>query len=400
MKKAIVILLILVLILFLIALFRFGDLPGAANTAPTEGPTQPTVKPTESTEPPTEEPTEPTPELLFEEESVFLNGTLLTVAIVEENVFVRAADFASAMRLGFSANADSARFYGAIPASFTADERKITLNAEAHTLDFAPFLHDGQLYLPLMELAQALDFSTFYDEEFGKLYITPGAKEFSVPEDVNVPVLMYHAVSDNMWGIAELFVSPADMEAQLAYLVENGYDPIWFEDLAHVEDYDKPVILTFDDGYDDNYTELFPLLQKYNVKATVFIITSAIGTSNKMTEAQIRELSDSGLVSIQSHTVTHEYLDSMGEERLIREMADSKLALTRLTGKEPSVLCYPTGKYSNLSLEIAAEYYNFGLKMVGGLYNTSDDPFLVNRYYISRYTGIGTFASYVSAAGT
>ena len=71
---------------------------------------------------------------------------------------------------------------------------------------------------------------------------------------------MYHAVSDNMWGIDELFVSPASMEEQLRYLVDNGYEPIWFSDLAELEQYEKPVILTFDDGYDDNYTELLPLL--------------------------------------------------------------------------------------------------------------------------------------------
>ena len=71
------------------------------------------------------------------------------------------------------------------------------------------------------------------------------------------------------------------------------------------EDYEKPVILTFDDGYDDNYTELFPLLQKYNAKATIFVIPKAIGTPHKMTAEQIYELSRSGLVSIQSHTYSH-----------------------------------------------------------------------------------------------
>ena len=211
---------------------------------------------------------------------------------------------------------------------------------------------------------------------------------------------MYHAVSDDMWGINELFVSPSSMEEQLAYLTENGYDAIWFEDLAHVENYDKPVILTFDDGYDDNYTELFPLLQKYNVKATVFVIGNAPGTSHKATEEQIREMSDSGLVSIQSHSYTHADLDTLGYDDTVYELEQSKLAITRITGKEPYVLCYPTGKYNDYTLEVAPQYYMFGIKMVGGLYNTSQDPFLVNRYYVSRYTDIYTFASFLSYAGT
>lgn len=259
---------------------------------------------------------------------------------------------------------------------------------------------EGEEYVPLMETVEQQGYPMWEDEESGILYITPSAKPFAIPEDVNVPVLMYHAVSDNMWGINELFVSPSEMEKQLAYLVENGYDPIWFQDLSHVEDYDKPVILTFDDGYDDNYTELFPLLQKYEVKATVFVIGNAMGTSHKMTEEQVKELSDSGLVSIQSHGYTHHDLNVMGEEELEHELGDTWRILTRVTGKIPSVLCYPTGRYSSLTIEVGQRYYNFGLKMNGGLYNTSvDDPFEISRYYVSRYTDIYSFASYIENAG-
>ena len=254
--------------------------------------------------------------------------------------------------------------------------------------------------LPLLETAEALGYPMWTDDESGVTYITPAARAFELPENVNVPVLMYHAVSDNMWGINELFVSPSSLDEQLAYLVENGYDAIWFEDLAHIEDYDKPVILTFDDGYDDNYTELLPLLQKHNVKATVFVIGNAAGMTHKMTAEQIREMADSGLVSIQSHGYTHDDMDVMGEDTLEFELGESKRVITRLTGRIPYVLCYPTGKYSDLTLEVAERHYLFGIKMVGGQYNTSDDPFLVSRFYISRYTDIYTFASYISAAGT
>ena len=85
----------------------------------------------------------------------------------------------------------------------------------------------------------------------------------------------------------------------------------------------------------------------------------------------------------------------MDEETLIRELGESQRILTRVTGRQPSVLCYPTGRYSDLTLEVA-ERYNFGLKMVGGQYNTADDPFLVSRYYVSRYTGLDSFAAMVA----
>ena len=255
-------------------------------------------------------------------------------------------------------------------------------------------------YIPLLETVEALGYPLWEDDTDGTIYITPSAKAFAIPEDVNVPVLMYHAVSDNMWGIQELFVSPKEMEKQLAYLVDNGYDPIWFQDLAHVEDYDKPVILTFDDGYDDNYTELFPLLQKYQVKATVFVIGNAMGKSHKMTEEQVKELSDSGLVSIQSHGYTHHDMDKMDEDTLEYELGESWRVLTRVTGKIPTVLCYPTGYHNSTTVKVAERWYQFGLKMQGGLYNTSrDNPYKVSRYYVSRYTDIYTFASYIKQAG-
>ena len=339
---------------------KTGTLPVQTTTLPptTEPVTEPTTQ-APTTEPPTTEPpttTEPAPVIEDSGKTVIYEGVALSTYYID------------------------------------GDETLMALSADLGV--------DGEEYVPLLATAETLGYPMWEDTDSGILYITPSAKAFEIPEDVNVPVLMYHAVSDNMWGINELFVSPSDMEEQLSYLVDNGYDPIWFQDLAHVEEYDKPVILTFDDGYDDNYTELFPLLQKYGVKATVFVIGNAMGKSHKMTEEQVKELSDSGLVTIQSHGYTHHDMDVMGAEELEYELGESWRVLTRVTGKIPSVLCYPTGKYNSTTLEIAETYYNFALKMNGGLYNTSvDDPYLVSRYYVSRYTDIYTFASYIGNAG-
>lgn len=340
-------------------------------------------------------------ELLYIESSardvaVWLEGQRVSCAMVRGLTVVPAEDFAAACGLTLVSDA---------PAVLTGSNEvrlegaTLTVNGAARSAPEAVWL-DGELYLPLFALAEALDYPTWIDPKSTTPYITPTARAFVLPEDVNVPVLMYHAVSDDCWGIDELFVSPEKMEQQLAYLVENGYDPIWFSDLAHLEDYDKPVILTFDDGYDDNYTELLPLLKKYNVKATVFVIAGSVGWEHKMNAEQIREMADSGLVSIQSHGWSHEDMDDMDAATLHFELSESKRRLTLLTGRIPSVLCYPTGYYSNLTLRIAEEYYLFGLKMRGGLYNTSDDPYRVSRYYVSRYTSLATFASYVRSAGT
>ena len=124
------------------------------------------------------------------------------------------------------------------------------------------------------------------------MYLSTKIDTAAIPSGRQFPVVMYHAVSDQTWGLEGLFLSQSHMEAQLKYLTENGYDPIFFSYLPHIDQYRKPVILTFDDGYNNNYTDLYPLLQKYNVKATIFVIPSSVGGQYSMTAAQIKEMAD------------------------------------------------------------------------------------------------------------
>ncbi len=258
----------------------------------------------------------------------------------------------------------------------------------------APALTDGDAwYAPAADLLPLLGLTALEDPELDQIYYTHIVKNDAVEEGYEIPVLMYHAVGDEIWGVPELFVSPSRLEAQLQALQEKGYTAITFEDLECIGEIEKPVMLTFDDGYDDNYTNLFPLLKKYNVKATIFVITDAVGYEHYLTREQIREMSDSGLVSIQSHTVTHGYLDGMDEEQLVREHYDSMIALARITGKQPFVLCYPSGRSSSASRQITAQYYEFALNMTGPRYETGDDPYRIWRSYISRDTDIYTFLS-------
>lgn len=400
MRAAIVILsIVLALLLAVGGILFFGSEKTPVPEQPSTTTEPATAPPTTTTEVPTTTATEPEPELQLipQEPPVVLQGKPVESFLIDGSLVIRAADFTEAVGMTIESE-EPLKLRGADTVELS--EKRLTVNGEPYVQPMEEIVYRGEAYFPLLEMAEALRYPMWTDEESGITYITPSARAFEIPENINVPVLMYHAVSDYMWGINELFVSPSSMDEQLAYLVENGYDAIWFEDLAHVADYDKPVILTFDDGYDDNYTELLPLLQKYNVKATVFVIGNAVGMSNKMTEEQIREMAASGLVSIQSHGYTHDDMDVMGEETLEFELSETKKVITRMTGRIPYVLCYPTGKYSNLTLEVGVRHYLFGIKMVGGQYNTSDDPFLVSRFYVSRYTDIGTFASYLSAAGT
>ncbi len=278
--------------------------------------------------------------------------------------------------------------------SISNEEEYLKEGEQQHPLVFEP-LYDGQNWYVTMEPIMSLfNYHVFENTKTDTRYYTRLPSTTDIPDGKNIPTLMYHAVSDKMWGIAELFVSPAELEKQLKYLKENGFTTITFEDFDNLDKIEKPVLLTFDDGYDDNYHNLLPLLKKYNAKATVFVITGEIGKQNYMTEEQIKEMDASGLVSIQSHTVTHPFLANIPADQVTTELLESKRTIAKLTNKEPFVLCYPTGSISDTAVIEVEKHYSFGLLMNGGMYTTGeDDRYHIPRYYVSRFTTMDTFAA-------
>lgn len=373
-----------------------------ATTAPSYAPTDTTeTAPVVTTEPETPSVTEaalPAGADVTVDGCTLAGGSLLA----DGTLYVPAEDFFSALDpdAGPLLQDDRIRFtWELLELELISGQLGPTVNGRAYPLEHELLTYQGQIWLPLEEFCAMLEISVLDDPQRSAVYCTSRIQSLQIPQGIPVPILMYHAVSDDLWGYSELFVSPSDLEQQLAYLTENGYDPIFFEDLPDLEEYDKPVILTFDDGYLDNYTELYPLLQKYNVKATIFVITSSMGVHEKsMTREQVKELSDSGLVSIQSHTLTHPELSSLDESQQLAQIRDSKLEVARMTGREPYVLCYPSGERNETTKELTAQYYRFGVDMNGGLYTTGDDPMTISRYYVSRSTSLGEFASMVDAS--
>lgn len=211
-----------------------------------------------------------------------------------------------------------------------------------------------------------------------------------------IPILMYHAIADvPTSSYTNLFVRPSELEAQLNYISDNGYQTITFEDLDSISAYSKPIMLTFDDGYKDNYDILFPLLKKYGLKATIFIITDTRWSKNFLSEANIIEMSRSGLVSIQSHTKSHPALTSLSRNALAAEMADSKAVITQLTGKAPVALCYPSGNINSTVKAATGEHYRYGVLNTGGQFTCGDDLLMMKRVRINRGLSIDRFASLI-----
>ena len=290
---------------------------------------------------------------------------------------------------------------------WSVDGEQVTLTDESGQTHVLPANDDSvrviknsddsvsECWIDIQVLSDTLSLRYLSDTENQTMYLSPKIDTTAIPSGRQVPVLMYHAVSDQTWGLEGLFLSPSDMEAQLKYLTENGYDPIFFSDLPHLNQYKKPVILTFDDGYNNNYTDLYPLLQKYNVKATIFVIPSSVGGQYSMTAAQIKEMADSGLVSIQSHTQDHKELASLSADQQKQQFAQSQLAIARMTGRIPSVLSYPSGSYDSNTLSLAPVYFDMAVKSRGGLWTVQNNFFEIDRYPVYRDTGMSSFQTFI-----
>jgi len=212
------------------------------------------------------------------------------------------------------------------------------------------------------------------------------------PKTIRFPVLMYHTSSENNPGdYSDLYVKPSEFEKQIKYLTENNYTFCMFDDWNNLQNITKPVFITFDDGYEENYTEIYPILQKYNAKITIFLVTNP--AKIRLTEEMIREMSDSGLVKFESHTATHPILTgiSSDDSRLTDELRNSKLRIEKITGKPVLAISYPEGMYNEKVKEKAREYYKFGLTTIYGRHRTDIDDFEIRRIGISRNDSINAF---------
>ena len=230
------------------------------------------------------------------------------------------------------------------------------------------------------------DFGTYVTAETPAGYFTDVLQPPALPAaeiSAQVPILMYHHLSEDVTN-SEM-VSPEQFEAQIRVLSEAGYTGVSFDEL---QGYvlrgeplpEKPVVITFDDGYLSNYTLAYPILQKYNMKATIFAIGVSFGkdhykdTDYAMTPhfgaAEAQEMADSGLISIQSHTYDmHQWppyedgspavrenilpLAGESEEAYVQALTDdftkSRAQLEAATGQPVDVLAYPAGQYSTLA---------------------------------------------------
>ena len=390
---------------------------GCAGRAGTSQPAEPAAEPSAE---PTPEPT-PTPFVEPEMEKspidVYVEGVLLDGGIsVRDGIdYVKLSEFASVLDMAVTHEKGTPDY----EVAWRKD--KVTLSAEKDSavyldqerpLDAKPIPFSGgdDLYVPVKSfcLAAEIGFYNDYHAEDGSrtYYCTPGAGDWKIPENYNVPVLMYHGVGHSV-PEANLIITPEHLEEQIVYLLDHGFTPIWFEDLWHVEDFTKPVIMTFDDGWAGVYKYLLPLAEKYQVKASVALIVTSSDQHRDNDVAlsieKIEEMMKSPYIRFESHSVNHVAIDEIPEYTVDSELKYSEQWITRLVRKEPCTFIYPLGASTPFVEQSVLNYYKFGVKMWSDevkanqniAYNTSDDPTLVYRYFVQRNSSIERFSGWV-----
>ncbi len=178
-----------------------------------------------------------------------------------------------------------------------------------------------------------------------------------------VPIMMYHHVEPLDHHEAN-WVNPQNFERHMAFLKKNKYRIMTLSELVEmtIKDEAPPrhaVVITFDDGNSDNYHNAYPILKKFSIPATMFVPSAFIDKEGFLTAQNIKEMVSSGLVSVGSHTVNHEYLPPLNEEQRRIEIEVSKTELENLTGKPVEILAYPIGGFSD---EIKTMVRNAGYK--------------------------------------
>lgn len=223
---------------------------------------------------------------------------------------------------------------------------------------------------------------------------------------VEVPVLMYHYIrvvelpqSDEL-GF-RLSVTPQDFENQLLYLQQNGYQTItpdeFYAALEKKQKFGfKPVLLTFDDGYEDFYTTAFPILKKYNLKATIFVVPGFISEPDRryLTWEQLRELDQSGLVTIASHTMHH--VDVVTNPEANKEISESQQVLQKFLGHEIDTFAYPGGTFDNRAEKMVDEAgYKLAFTTRFGIWHDFENRFAISRVRVSGGLDMKKFAERV-----
>jgi peptidoglycan/xylan/chitin deacetylase (PgdA/CDA1 family) len=227
----------------------------------------------------------------------------------------------------------------------------------------------------------------------------------------HLPVLMYHRIVNKKSeaGSHNIYITLKRFRAQLIYLKENGFQTITFRDIkekkSHINTF-KNVILTFDDGYLDNYQILFPILKEFGFTAVIFLVTKQKQNTwgiregepalDLMDSGQIKEMDQYG-IEFGGHTQNHPDLLLCSNDRIKEEISGCKKDIESIIKKDVISFAYPFGGLNSvIKQEVKNAGYSYGISTNTGPYNFSDDLFQIRRIEVSSRTLLFSFKRKVS----
>lgn len=183
-----------------------------------------------------------------------------------------------------------------------------------------------------------------------------------------VPIIVYHSVDESGSCVS---IGPAEFKRQMEYIKKNGYKTLTVSEFVDFlrkgnKIPDKAIVLTFDDGFENNYSVVFPILKELGLTATIFVTTDYIGkrcTWDKESDIpdlpllsweMVKEMSESG-IDFQSHTAKHPRLPLLPDDRIRDELRRSCITIEDRLGKRCDILCYPYGEFNQRVIHILRE---------------------------------------------
>lgn len=209
--------------------------------------------------------------------------------------------------------------------------------------------------------------------------------------EIRVPILMYHSIGDTWADVA-----PGLFRRQMAYLSKAGYESISLDDLyLFLKERNllprRPFVITFDDGYKDNYMKAFPILKKYNFKATIFLVTDFMSKTNLWNKDrgvlqrpllswdEVYEMDKYG-ISFGAHTCTHSKLPEIEPDKGKEELVRCKKEIENRLGKPCHFMAYPYGLFNeNVKRQVMDADFLAGCSVRIGFTCIGDDPFVLKR---------------------
>lgn len=193
------------------------------------------------------------------------------------------------------------------------------------------------------------------------VFIQSNQEYYIYEKNINIPIFVYHDIVDEITGEEWMQTTKENFENQITGLQKIGYEFIRYDDLIRYSKgekklKEKSILLTFDDGYEGNYYIMYPIIQKYQIPVSINIVDNNVGTVGVLTWNQIKEMNDSGLVDIYTHSRYHEFCDTVSSEQYASDIQYAHEHIEKQLGKPiTKVFTYPYGVNQEEKIETLAQ---------------------------------------------